>query len=471
MQTYFDRIFPSFYAYLSMVLSGKGNDLKNLTSLDQSRLRIHTKQVKQFSVVEGFDSPLFHAFLREFKPIFQNTGRFLGPGRNTLSIQMVNIEKIKRHVLLSLVFRKRHQSATQLESVKPITIPAQTISRSDVLAFIRGERDPVVDYLEEVKRIEDEHRAQYYAKKEASKHGRVYRKFTGKELFLCMLSKITAEEFALAVLNITEIAMIEFDRQTKSPYTSHPSTAASPANRKQGAGKRQAIPVPEAAPTSGEQGTKVYGRNLSVMAMFMSRTTVADEVPDESARANANTRSSISQETSDNAASQEQFNGTGSTPASRQGREDTAEMKRMIQETARRVEAEALTQQRQELVQATRRNSVLTGALRRSSIMTGGMNPMAAAAAAAVNIVTGSVAISPTKEPATNSPSSTPTARPGRRLSQFNMGNSLGGPSNSQQLGSGMIPRKPEERRRSMNFTVQPGSTKAVESGFQSVGL
>lgn len=452
-----------------MVLSGKGNDLKNLTSLDQSRLRIHTKQVKQFSVVEGFDSPLFHAFLREFKPIFQNTGRFLGPGRNALSIQMVNIEKIKRHVLLSLVFRKRHQSATQLESVKPITIPAQTISRSDVLAFIRGERDPVVDYLEEVKRIEDEHRAQYYAKKEASKHGRVYRKFTGKELFLCMLSKITAEEFALAVLNITEIAMMEFDRQTKSPHASHPTTAAGPANRKQG-GKRQIIPVPDATAASGEQVTKVYGRNLSVMAMFMSRTTVADEVPDESTRSNANTRNSMSQEVSDNVTT-EQFNGTASTPASRQGREDTAEMKRMIQETARRVEAEALTQQRQELVQATRRNSMLTGALRRSSIMTGGMNPMAAAAAAAVNIVTGGLAASPTKDPATNnSPASTPAARPGRRLSQFNAGNSLGGTGNSQQPGGGMmIPRKPEERRRSMNFNAPPGSTKGVESGFQGI--
>lgn len=227
LNEYVDVLMPVFFAYLQVITAGKGNDLRNLTSMDQSRLRLLHRSVKHLSIVRSFDSASFHAFLRQHQRTLNHASRFLGATRNTTYCQMVNIDSIRRHVLLSLLFKKRYQFATRLESYKPVVIPSQKITRDDVLAFIKGERDPVVDYLEEVKRIEDEHREQYHRRRDASKSGKVYHQYSGYELCLCLLREISAEEFATAVLRITELAGQEFNRLTAG-RTSRASASGDP---------------------------------------------------------------------------------------------------------------------------------------------------------------------------------------------------------------------------------------------------
>jgi hypothetical protein len=444
LSTYFDKLFPAFFAYLTMILSGKGNDLKNLTSLDSSRVRIHTRHLKQHPIVENFESPTFHAFIRENKTMFQQTSRYMGPSRNTLCTQMVNIERIKRHVLLSLLFNKRHQYSTRLESFKPVAIPAQTISRNDVLAFIRGERDPVVDYLQEVQRIEERHKAQYYAQKEASKHGRVYRKYTGRELCFCLLSSMTAEDFAMVVLNITEIAVLEYEKQT-SPFQSIPSSAnAGPRSSRKSASAMVGAPVPSPLAPS-------FGNNLSVERMFLHRVYAdGGNRNGVGSRADNNHRGKLdrSDELDDHASNKPRSD------------KDDPDIKRMMLETARRVEAQALSQQRKEIIQISRRNSLL---VRRSFV--DGAAMMNQAMIAATSAVASGAETSTTNDGMAASASSSSSIRPGRRLSI--LGNA--GANSPRSMMNLLPPHKPDEIRKSMYF--KSSAAPSFESSFHKVGL
>jgi hypothetical protein len=200
-----------FFGHLSLVAEGKGFDLQNLTNLELSRLKNLQKPIKQYKLSKEFDTPSLHAYLRSKLNILMHAGRFFGPNKNPLSVQAIRSQDIRRYVLLSLLFKKRFQKATKLESNEPLTIPIQKITHQDVLDFIQSDRNPVVEFVLSIQKMEQEFKRKQM---EENRSGRIYRKFTGKDTCLCLLQSITTEEFATAMVQMTALAVEEFDAYT-----------------------------------------------------------------------------------------------------------------------------------------------------------------------------------------------------------------------------------------------------------------
>lgn len=226
MNLYLERLLTAFNAYCSTVVSGKGNDLGNLNAMDKSRLRVNLRPLRDFPLARQFDSAAFHALIRQHRLVFAHTNRFLGAAKHAVACQIVNVERMKKEVLLSLLFKKRLQASQQRESYPPVVIPTQTITAADTIAFIRGERDPVLEYLLEVEKVETEYKQKYHQHREQSKTGKVYHKYSGHETCLLLIHQITVEEFAMAIRRITELALAEFDRLTSTGRPLPPNVAA-----------------------------------------------------------------------------------------------------------------------------------------------------------------------------------------------------------------------------------------------------
>lgn len=201
---YLDRVFPAILSHSQIVMNDKGHDLDNMTALDLSRIRFQVRGYK-FQVVTEMDSMHYHGFLRKHIGLLKKMTRFFGPSAR--SYPNINFELIKRQVILDLVFRKRWENVTRLDSFQPVTYHPPVFTLEEVKQFIEGGVDPLEKYLNDMKDMQDQRYTEYMEKLKASKFGRVHRVYTRSETMLLLLNAIKPEDATAVFLRVTEIAL------------------------------------------------------------------------------------------------------------------------------------------------------------------------------------------------------------------------------------------------------------------------
>lgn len=201
---YLDKIFPAILSHAQVVMNDKGHDLDNMTALDISRIRFQLRGYKTFHMVTEMDSAGYHAFLRKHQKLIKGMSRFFGPSAR--SYPNINLELIKRKVILDLVFRKRWEYVTRLDSFQPVSYHTPSFSIDDVKQFIEGGTDPLEKYLTDMKELQDQRYSEYMEKLKASKTGRVHRVYSRSETMLLLLNAIKPEDATAVYLRVTEIA-------------------------------------------------------------------------------------------------------------------------------------------------------------------------------------------------------------------------------------------------------------------------
>lgn len=202
---YLDYIFPAIFTHVQVIRSDKGHDLRNMTSLDISQIRIQMRTFRAFHMMKEMDTVNFHAFLRKHEGLLSQMTRFFGSSAKNYST--INMEMIKRRVILDLIFQKRYQFMQRLNSFEPVVIPTITFSEQDVKRFIKEGIDPLENFLLEVKKEQDLKYEQYAEALKKSKTNLVPRQYKPGERCLLLIHEIKPEDAATIFLRATDIAL------------------------------------------------------------------------------------------------------------------------------------------------------------------------------------------------------------------------------------------------------------------------
>lgn len=210
---YIDKIYPVFISHVQLVLDNRGLDMHNLTPLDQSFHRLQLKNYSQFHIVNDFFSEKFHYYLRRFYSSLPNVDRFCSPTSNIRrrkkDFQVFN--KLKKKLLLDLLYRKRYQWSSNLDRIIPNLYKNRRVfTEQEILQYIKGEiEDPLKVHLLELKKKEDKKHLEYL------KSGRTKKNFyTQGERCLCLLNNIQAEEIAALFIKLSEAFLDYYNKSS-----------------------------------------------------------------------------------------------------------------------------------------------------------------------------------------------------------------------------------------------------------------
>ncbi len=258
LNLYLDELYHVTAMHTATVLADKGLDLKNMTSMDVSKMKLQLSSRQRLHIVGDMNSASFHAFLRHHSDRLQDINMVFGAAKYLHSVDL----PARRKAILDLVFKKRRLYVTQLYAARKMVLKIPKVTLGEVRQFIHGGVDPIQVYLIDAYQKYDaatygaQH--QHHQQQHDSQHSNVLNLHVLKDengevlrnSSMCLLKSITPEDLALLYIVVAERSV----------------EARTIARKQLRAAKALNPPVPTSGAASGGQGlaprASVSGANM-----------------------------------------------------------------------------------------------------------------------------------------------------------------------------------------------------------------
>lgn len=144
LSKFIDACFPLFLLHAGIVLAGKGIDMKNLTSMDDSKIKTYSKTHSAYSIHGGMKSANFHSYLRNHLSSLKNVVKLFGGGHLKVSSLKSPVTK---NILLDFIFLQRRKFLSKIESSRKI-VHIPKFDMNDIRSFLQNDVDLLSAYLE-----------------------------------------------------------------------------------------------------------------------------------------------------------------------------------------------------------------------------------------------------------------------------------------------------------------------------------
>lgn len=202
LNQYLDRLFPSFHLHMNLVQSGSGLDLNNVSNLDLSRLKTLNKTIKSTKLIDEFNCPKFHQYLRSLKLPAQQV-KLMHIASKYPAHPLV--EDVKRRVLFDFLYEKKRKLIRNLNSVDIISLEKVSFTANQAMEFIKNGTDPLKQLLLTNKYIQDQKYEAREDSKRKFKTGEWCKGYRVGDHYFCLLNSITAIDYTTILMQISEM--------------------------------------------------------------------------------------------------------------------------------------------------------------------------------------------------------------------------------------------------------------------------
>jgi len=189
---YIDKISPTLFTHINIVLSHRGVDLHNLNKLDTFNIKNRGKTNFKTNLYE------FHSFLRDN----MNRLKSLQKSYSSMKGKYNFDDSIKRAVFLRLLFEKRRlfRALESIRVTKSTHLKSLKITLEQAKDFLLAGNDPVVAYM--AKMEADEEAARMQLMSAGSNSGMLHQRSGGMTVLL--LQMLTADDCARALCEVSD---------------------------------------------------------------------------------------------------------------------------------------------------------------------------------------------------------------------------------------------------------------------------
>lgn len=142
---FLDECYTAAALHITLVQADKGRDLRNLTSMDASKIKMQLSNRPRLRIVTELNSSEFHAYLRKYREHLGDVHQVFGSAYRHADAAAE--AAIKRKCILDMVFRMRRQHVARLFAMRKLVLKIPAVTVDDVRRFVQGGEDPVGVYL------------------------------------------------------------------------------------------------------------------------------------------------------------------------------------------------------------------------------------------------------------------------------------------------------------------------------------
>jgi hypothetical protein len=213
-----DTCLASLSYHISVVLSNKGLDLKNISPMELAQMKSFASVgLKQFRLLKEMQTAKFHATLRKYTSKLQDFHRdFIAP-TTKLWVEGMHTD-IKEGLLKQFLFRKRRLFLEKLTQNEVLTLEAPVVTLEEVQQFIKDNNDEERDPLRQQLLIVEDKVDHYYRTRNLPKWP--FRKTKQQEAtgeFMCplllLLQAFRPEDMLLILLSFADAVKFQQQQQ------------------------------------------------------------------------------------------------------------------------------------------------------------------------------------------------------------------------------------------------------------------